>query len=479
MTDSELEELQLQVEGGICKLPISEMEQLAEHVGLESKEYKGKSKLAISKVVRAKVEDELGKTENKVEYLTELQNFTAGTPPPLEEIDKEAKEESVKMKLEYEALCKQFQEMMESYKKKMEQASVKLEDTKPSTPATAASKPKEGNVVSLVDVKTALRRDFKIMGAIGGEEQKDRLSFVSLIRQIDAGMEKGYKEREIIDAVIRAISPSLKLRSYLETMKELTLAKLRQMLRAHYKQKSGTELYQELTTMCQSPKETPQDFLIRALDLRQQVLFASQAEGGIVKYEPSLVHPLFLHAIETGLQDEAVRNKLRPFLQKAEITDEELMEKINVVVSEESERKDKLGATYHKNVRVNSLEVDRDQAEVGSQTQPKKSGSKKEMKGDRPDRLMVTLEAVQSDIAVLKEAMASQNVSERERVQHRYPFGNQRRRVCQACQRANQEFCDHCFRCGSSDHFARGCRSGAASVPNQGNRRRLPPRDRE
>ena len=93
-TDSELEELQLQVEGGICKLPISEMEQLAEHVGLESKEYKGKSKLAISKVVRAKVEDELGKTENKVEYLTELQNFTAGTPPPLEEIDKEAKEES-------------------------------------------------------------------------------------------------------------------------------------------------------------------------------------------------------------------------------------------------------------------------------------------------------------------------------------------------------------------------------------------------
>ena len=118
-------------------------------------------------------------------------------------------EESVKQKMEYEALCKQFEEIMESYKKKMEQASVKQEDTK---------SPKEGNV-SLVDVKTALRRDFKIMGVIGGEEQKDRLSFVSLIRQIDAGRKKGYKGREIIDAVIRAISPSLKLRSYLETKK--------------------------------------------------------------------------------------------------------------------------------------------------------------------------------------------------------------------------------------------------------------------
>ena len=149
---------------------------------------------------------------------------------------------------------------------------------------------------NIIDVKTALRRDFKIMGVIGGEEQKDRLSFVSLIRQIDAGREKGYKEREIIDVVIRAISPSLKLRSYLETMKVLTLAKLRQMLRTHYKQKSGTELYQELTTMCQSPKETPQDFLIRALELRQ-ILFASQAEGGTIKYESSLVHPLFLHAV--------------------------------------------------------------------------------------------------------------------------------------------------------------------------------------
>ena len=100
--------------------------------------------------------------------------------------------------------------------------------------------------------------------------------------------------------------------------------------------------------MGQSPKGTPQDFLIRALDLRQQVLFASQAEGCTVKYEPSLVQPLFLHAILTGLQDEAVRNKLRPTLQKAEVTHEELMEQINVVVSEESERKVKLGATHHK-----------------------------------------------------------------------------------------------------------------------------------
>ena len=124
MMNLQLEELQLQVEGGICKLPIVEMEQLAENVGLESKEYKGKSKLVMSRIVREKVEVELGQTENKIKYLTELRNFIAGTPPPLEETGQN-EEKPVKSKVEYEVLYKQFEEMMESHKKKMEQASLK------------------------------------------------------------------------------------------------------------------------------------------------------------------------------------------------------------------------------------------------------------------------------------------------------------------------------------------------------------------
>ena len=92
-------------------------------------------------------------------------------------------------------------------------------------------------------LKLPLGEILRLSDVIGEEEQKDpfpnRLSFLSLNRQIDAGMKKRYKERVI-------------LRNH-----ERALAKLRQMLRDHYKQKSGTELYQELTTMCQSSKETP------------------------------------------------------------------------------------------------------------------------------------------------------------------------------------------------------------------------------
>ena len=84
-----------------------------------------------------------------------------------------------------------------------------------------------------------LKRDFKIHGVIVGDNFKDGLSFVSLSCQIDAGLKAGYKENEIIDAVIRAVSPSLQLRSYLEILQDLTLTHLRLIMKAHFKQKVG------------------------------------------------------------------------------------------------------------------------------------------------------------------------------------------------------------------------------------------------
>jgi len=114
MVDLEVEKFQFQGDGEICKLPISEMEQLVQHVGLESKQYKGKSKLAMSKIFRVKVDDELGKNRKQG------------------------------------GICNKTPEF---YCWKMEQALVKLEERKTYTPATTASKPKEGNI----DVKTLLR----------------------------------------------------------------------------------------------------------------------------------------------------------------------------------------------------------------------------------------------------------------------------------------------------------------------------------
>jgi hypothetical protein len=73
----------------------------------------------------------------------------------------------------------------------------------------------------------------------------------------------------VINAVIKAVQPGLQLRSYLESVLDLTSPKPRKILRFHYHEKSATELFQTLANITQLPKEDPlQSFLIRALTVR-------------------------------------------------------------------------------------------------------------------------------------------------------------------------------------------------------------------
>jgi negative regulator of replication initiation len=42
------------------------------------------------------------------------------------------------------------------------------------------------------------------------------------------------------------------------------------------KKKNTTELYSELASATQNPQESPNDFLLRVMDIRNRILFASQ-----------------------------------------------------------------------------------------------------------------------------------------------------------------------------------------------------------
>ena len=76
-------------------------------------------------------------------------------------------------------------------------------------------------VTTDLHLEKVLKRDFKIHSVVAGDNFNDGLSFVSLSRQIDAGLKAGYKGNETIDAGIRAVSPSLQLRSYLVMIRDL------------------------------------------------------------------------------------------------------------------------------------------------------------------------------------------------------------------------------------------------------------------
>jgi hypothetical protein len=238
---------------------------------------------------------------------------------------------------------------------------------------------------------------------------------------------------------------------------DLTIAKLENILKAHYKQKSSTEIYQELTSACQAPKESPQDFLIRVMDLRQQVLFSSQISDGAVKYSPELVNGLFRHVVETGLQSESIRAKLRPLLFVPDTRDEELMQKLNVAVSEESERVNKFSSGSRKAV-ANQVNAPTEQSHEKQQAKERAQGE---------NIYMATLKAVQAELAALRSDFTKARENEKK------PEGRNARRRCNNCEETNLQTCTHCFKCGSSEHFARGCKQQSE------NSRRLRPRDRE
>ena len=80
----------------------------------------------------------------------------------------------------------------------------------------------------------------------------------------------------------------------------------------------------------------PTGFLVRAMNLKQPIVFVSNASDSPIKYESSPVQFMFLHVLETGLQDEAVRAKVRLLPENSSVTDEQLMGKINHIMSGET-----------------------------------------------------------------------------------------------------------------------------------------------
>jgi len=191
-----------------------------------------------------------------------------------------------------------------------------------------------------IETKVRLHRDFKVNGSI---DTKAGISYNSVIRQVEGGLNKGYTEADIVDGVIKAIPASSGLRNYLEGRTDLELANLRGLLRAHYNERSATERYSELGAAKQLASESATEFLMRTLDLRNKILFASKESTDELKYEPELVKGLFVRTVCTGLQELAVRQEFCPLLEIDDITDEALIHGLNQIVSRENERKKKFG----------------------------------------------------------------------------------------------------------------------------------------
>ena len=305
----------------------------------------------------------------------------------------------------------------------------------------------DGPASELHHLRTVLKKDFKIRGMIGVPGQKDRLTFSSLAYQMDTGEKKNYSDTEICEEVIRAISPDIPLRCFLEGKTDLTLDKLRKILRAHFHEPDPTTLFNTLSNSVQQNNESPSDFVVRLMNLRQKVLFVSKEMDTRFQYTESLVQNQFLHSVETGLRNDNIRNEVKQLL-KSTISDEELLENLNKVVSDENERQSKM----KKNVHVSWVEAeDISKKDIAHSKEKKENPILLELRELKVQLNEVT--AMKSDIEDLKKQI---NSRDKDGPKYRRKFG------CPTCIKNNVPRCRHCYLCGSSDHFRSNC-------DNQGN----------
>ena len=120
-----------------------------------------------------------------------------------------------------------------------------------------------------------LRKELRVKGSIAEAGQEQKLTYVSLMHQINEAKAAGYDQDEIVNGVMRAMVPSFTLRNVLETTTNLNLDRLLSLLEDHFEEKSTTDLWNKLTSMAQSPEESSYSFLLRCIELRQKILIAS------------------------------------------------------------------------------------------------------------------------------------------------------------------------------------------------------------
>ncbi|XP_077346127.1 uncharacterized protein LOC143989728 [Lithobates pipiens] len=246
-----------------------------------------------------------------------------------------------------------------------------LKLNKESTPtvdiATAAKKISSGTarteqvseVMRLTDVVALLpRREFKMHGGVISDHGSD-MSYSSVCRQIDEGLTEKFPESEIIRTVLRIIKPG-NFKDMLTDKDDLTVAELKRFLKSHMRERSGNELFQDLSNATQQERETAQQFVYRLVGLKQKVLSTSQHDKREFNYDKKLVQGIFLHTLYQGLNEKNsnVRRDIKPYVSDLTVTDDFIIEQVTRSVDEETERQRRLSsAPKHKPLTVHSSQT--------------------------------------------------------------------------------------------------------------------------
>lgn len=329
------------------------------------------------------------------------------------------------------------------------------------------------DVIKLTDVAALLpRREFKIYSGQISDSDSD-VSYTSLCRQIDEGLSENFTEAEVIRTVLKIIKPGT-FKDMLMTKEGLTVAELKRFLRAHLRDKSSAELFQELSNAKQQERETPQQFMYRLMGLKQRILFASQQGNSEFQYDSKLVSGVFHHSLYQGISEKYayVRRDLKPVMTNTNVTDDFILEIITKSVSEEVARQARLGQTNKaKTVTVSvTQQADRHVVQPSVEVQASVLQTQAEVQANRTAihdltaNVAALAKTIEKALTPVASAPESVQVNSASTVQ---PSNSATRGKCKQCVAQGTASCHHCFKCGKEGHRAVGCLSKTKLMGNE------------
>ena len=184
---------------------------------------------------------------------------------------------------------------------------------------------------------------------------------------------------------------------------------------------------------------------------------------------------LFTQSVDTGLINDTIRMRIRPYVQDSAIPDKDLIYQMQQAVSAEAERKKKFGISTKKSVNEVSVTQKQDKATDTRAT-------------EKPNRVLAAAEAMRGENTALQSELQQVKDNQHD-MKNKQPAGstyNKGRRFkpeisssqrpsCEPCKASSKEgSCDHCSICGSGEHYYCGCKyqlqGNAQRLPSQGGR---------
>ncbi|XP_028251810.1 uncharacterized protein LOC114427792 [Parambassis ranga] len=445
----ELEALRDQVTTTLCQLKWEGLVEVCNFLKCSdiTEEDESRSRRRLMKVIERTLDgvEQSNLPEEAAQFIRELLSFIGGKGATGDPLDRPECFRLFEMREKYDELRGEVKALGEK---------LKITDAAPSSVPNQLP-PKVPEVT--------IRREFRICGQIGEGGQRDRLSYTNLLHQMENGLRKGHSESEIIEAVIRAISPGLKLRDMLEIKSDLTLSQLKTILKGHYREDDTSDLYQKLININQGPKESAQDFLFRAIELKDRLLYASRGKEE-EHYSAHLVKKKFLRTVDTGLLNDNIKFQIKPFLDNPDVADETLIERLNEAANLEAERLNKLKRNSTKPPKINEL-LTPNEPRGSSQVPPVQhpAPAKENTKvAPAPPEMHALVKELKTEVAEVKQmVLATLNTRKSQTFKRTADgVGSWRRKGCRACQNNGEgDCCTHCFKCGQAGHISRGCRA--------------------